>query len=359
MSTHQSPKVFCTSSKMSAKTYFVSLPVEKQIEIVNKGKVKNLKSLCKLLKIKKYSKLRKQQLIDLLMSNINKQETHVEETKAEAPVEETKAEAPLVEQIVFNNTSLKNHIYSFVIQKKCYWCNQDIAGLINEYQYHAGTDRYSKMYRLYECDCKYVYNCYYFEKMMGLIRSHYYKRFLFKNDDTTDKILDYCNRFNTNLIFTDYNEIIDCLQFIIKFWKCKKTDKYQEVYDKCIEYGNTAYNLYNSRGDDDYYFHKTYKIQHYIRACIRKIVKLEIKRLEETQQLRLHFNDFYDSMYERIDECCVCYEKCLTHTKCKHMICDSCYKKIDNCPLCRREIDNSVIYTASYRKKFVNYKLLD
>ena len=286
----------------------------------------------------------------------NKHKEYVKYNPSEAGVEETKAEAPTAQQIVFNNTPLKNHIYSFVIQKKCYWCNENISGLVSEYQYHSGTDLYSRgLFRIYECGCKYVYNCYYFEKIMALIRSHYYKTFLFHDGDI-NQILEYCStKFNTNLILTDYNEIIDCLEFIIKFEKCKKPHYYQLIYDKCIEFGNMAYNLYNSCGDDDYYLGKTSIIKQFIKHHIKKIVIMVIKRLEENQQLRLHFNDFYDRMYDKIEECCVCYEKCVTTTKCKHSICGLCFKQVQKCPLCRAEASGDILYT-SYRKQYINFE---
>jgi len=53
---------------------------------------------------------------------------------------------------------------------------------------------------------------------------------------------------------------------------------------------------------------------------------------------------------KRFEECVVCYEDCLTKTKCGHIICESCVKQIKKddgsieCPMCRRCIKDKRHY---------------
>jgi len=73
--------------------YSIEMSVEEQMQIINNSKVNELKSICKIRKLKKYSKLRKQQLIDLLTEDINNnQEEIIEEEEKQEIIEEEKQE---------------------------------------------------------------------------------------------------------------------------------------------------------------------------------------------------------------------------------------------------------------------------
>ena len=58
--------------------YSIDMSVEEQMKIINNSKVNELKSICKIRKLKRYSKLRKQQLINLLTDDINNLEEQEE-----------------------------------------------------------------------------------------------------------------------------------------------------------------------------------------------------------------------------------------------------------------------------------------
>src|ERR1700680_4737003 len=49
-----------------------------------------------------------------------------------------------------------------------------------------------------------------------------------------------------------------------------------------------------------------------------------------------HFLNYYYIMNNEINvECCVCYEDTNNRTKCNHVVCKDCIKKVELCPMCR------------------------
>ena len=39
-------------------------------------------------------------------------------------------------------------------------------------------------------------------------------------------------------------------------------------------------------------------------------------------------------------ECCVCYEATEHMTPCNHLVCESCFPRLNTCPMCRAPIEN-------------------
>ena len=39
-------------------------------------------------------------------------------------------------------------------------------------------------------------------------------------------------------------------------------------------------------------------------------------------------------------ECCVCYEATEHMTPCNHLVCESCFPRLDTCPMCRAPFNN-------------------
>ena len=42
------------------------------------------------------------------------------------------------------------------------------------------------------------------------------------------------------------------------------------------------------------------------------------------------------------NECCVCYEATENLTPCNHLVCESCYSRLNTCPMCRAPLENGV-----------------
>ena len=42
------------------------------------------------------------------------------------------------------------------------------------------------------------------------------------------------------------------------------------------------------------------------------------------------------------NECCVCYEATEHLTPCNHLVCESCYPRLNTCPMCRAPLENGV-----------------
>ena len=42
------------------------------------------------------------------------------------------------------------------------------------------------------------------------------------------------------------------------------------------------------------------------------------------------------------NECCVCYEATEHSTPCNHLVCESCYPRLNTCPMCRAPLENGV-----------------
>ena len=40
------------------------------------------------------------------------------------------------------------------------------------------------------------------------------------------------------------------------------------------------------------------------------------------------------------NECCVCYEATEHSTPCNHLVCESCYPRLNTCPMCRAPLEN-------------------
>ena len=38
-------------------------------------------------------------------------------------------------------------------------------------------------------------------------------------------------------------------------------------------------------------------------------------------------------------ECCVCYEATEHSTPCKHLVCESCFPRLNTCPMCRAPLE--------------------
>ena len=41
-------------------------------------------------------------------------------------------------------------------------------------------------------------------------------------------------------------------------------------------------------------------------------------------------------------ECCVCYEATEHLTPCSHLVCESCFPRLNTCPMCRVPLENGV-----------------
>lgn len=56
-------------------------------------------------------------------------------------------------------------------------------------------------------------------------------------------------------------------------------------------------------------------------------------------------------------ECCVCYEENKELLKCKHNLCNNCYKKIYilECPICRKNITSQYYYRFKSRILMYEY----
>ena len=39
-------------------------------------------------------------------------------------------------------------------------------------------------------------------------------------------------------------------------------------------------------------------------------------------------------------ECCVCYEATEHLTPCNHLVCESCFPRLNTCPMCRAPLEN-------------------
>ena len=42
------------------------------------------------------------------------------------------------------------------------------------------------------------------------------------------------------------------------------------------------------------------------------------------------------------NECCVCYEATEHMTPCNHLVCESCYPRLNTCPMCRAPLENGI-----------------
>ena len=42
------------------------------------------------------------------------------------------------------------------------------------------------------------------------------------------------------------------------------------------------------------------------------------------------------------NECCVCYEATEHSTPCNHLVCESCYSRLNTCPMCRAPLGRLV-----------------
>ena len=42
------------------------------------------------------------------------------------------------------------------------------------------------------------------------------------------------------------------------------------------------------------------------------------------------------------NECCVCYEATEHSTPCNHLVCESCYPRLNTCPMCRAPLGRLV-----------------
>ena len=42
------------------------------------------------------------------------------------------------------------------------------------------------------------------------------------------------------------------------------------------------------------------------------------------------------------NECCVCYEATEHMTPCNHLVCESCYPRLNTCPMCRAPLGRLV-----------------
>ena len=41
-------------------------------------------------------------------------------------------------------------------------------------------------------------------------------------------------------------------------------------------------------------------------------------------------------------ECCVCYEPTEHSTPCNHLVCESCFPRLNTCPMCRAPLENGI-----------------
>ena len=55
------------------------------------------------------------------------------------------------------------------------------------------------------------------------------------------------------------------------------------------------------------------------------------------------------------NECCVCYEATEHSTPCNHLVCESCYPRLNTCPMCRASLGRLVVK----KKAIINLKNTD
>ena len=96
-----------------------------------------------------------------------------------------------------------------------------------------------------------------------------------------------------------------------------------------------------------YFIVKEYKYSPLFYCLYHKDDVEELNNIKK-RNLRLFGNE--------LNECCVCYEKTVKKTICKHNLCFKCYLKLEqkSCPLCRKELENS----DQYEHTIIHYSSL-
>jgi hypothetical protein len=74
-----------------------------------------------------------------------------------------------------------------------------------------------------------------------------------------------------------------------------------------------------------------FKYNEYEDEDIDLILIKMMRKIPKNDNVKLNIN---------FDNCCVCYEECITKTNCKHSLCRKCIEKINEevCPMCRTSL---------------------
>ena len=82
-----------------------------------------------------------------------------------------------------------------------------------------------------------------------------------------------------------------------------------------------------------------------LQGCIKEILSISLKKISPRHKklkTSLKKSNLNKKVMSDTNECCVCYEATEHLTPYNHLVCESCYPRLNTCPMCRAPLEKGI-----------------